>query len=341
MNHWTNQSIPGICRWAGRVAAVVATVLTMGGGQSVAQTVPSLGTVTIAVFPGGLTNTTTTLMVRKGILAKYGVTAKLIPLPSGPGMVASLVGGSSDFADVAPWLSWPLVKQGQCIKYLTGGLGNVGDLVAQPDLKLPKLSRGFPDSITDLKGMRIGVVALGSGTQIWVEMLLKSAGMSPKDVTFIAVGGNASAVVAFQQKLVDVAVVYPPIYQTLLQNPGFQMIANWTKSNPPTLDNMVQSGIQATCAFANAHPEIVQALCKASAETHAYMMDPRNEAAVAAYTAENMGSSEADGLALWRQYKASFRSSAFTPEQWEGQRPFTADGFIPKYGDVVIPGCAT
>ena len=53
---------------------------------------------------------------------------------------------------------------------------------------------------------------LGSATQIWVEMLLKQAGMSPKDVTFIGVGINASAIAAFQQKIVDVMVVYPPTF---------------------------------------------------------------------------------------------------------------------------------
>ena len=330
----------GLRRSAGLVAAGLAAALSMVTGPSFAQTAPSLGTVTITVFPGGMTNTPTSIMVRKGFLAKYGVKAELTTIPSGPGIVAALVGGSSDFADVAAWLSWPLVKQGQCLKYLTGGLGNVGDLVAQPDLKLPNLSRGFPESIKDLKGTRIGVVALGSGTQNWVEMLLKSAGMSPKDVTFIAVGANATAVAAFQQKLVDVLVVYPPIYQALQQSPGFQMVANWTKGNPPTLDNMVQSGIKTTCAYADAHPQIVQAVCKASAEAYAYMMDPKNEAEIGAYTAENMGVSQAQGLALWNQYKSSFHGIAFTQAQWEAQGPFTADGYVPKYSDVVIPGCA-
>ena len=327
-------------RSAGLVALVVAAVSAMVTGPSSAQTPPSLGTVTITVFPGGLVNTPTSIMVKKGFLAKYGVKAELTTIPSGPGIVASLVGGSSDLADIAPGLSWPLVRQGQCLKYLTGGLGNVADLVAQPDFPLPNLSRGFPESIKDLKGTRIGVVALGSGTHIWVQMLLKSAGMSPKDVTFIAVGANATAVAAFQQKLVDVLLVYPPIYQTLQQSPGFQMVANWTKGSPPTLDSIVQSGIGTTCAYANAHPQIIEAVCKASAETYAYMLDPKNEAEIGAYTAENMGVSKEQGLALWNQYKSSFHGIAFTQAQWEAQGPFTPDGYVPKFSDLVIPGCA-
>ena len=330
----------GLRRSAGLVAVGVAAALAMVTGPSSAQTAPPLGTVTITVFPGGLVNTPTSIMVKKGFLAKYGVKAELTTIPSGPGIVASLVGGSTDLADIAPALSWPLVKQGQCLKYLTGGLGNVADLVAQPDLKLPNLSRGFPESIKDLKGTKIGVVALGSGTHIWVEMLLKSAGVSPKEVTFIAVGANATAVAAFQQKLVDVLLVYPPIYQTLQQSPGFQMVANWTNDNPPTLIDVVQSGIGTTCAYADAHPQIVQAVCKASAEAYAYMMDPKNEAELGAYTAENMGVSQAQGLALWNQYKSSFHGIAFTQAQWEAQGQFIAGGYVPKFSELVIPGCA-
>ena len=322
------------------VRFVVAVALAVVGSSSGAQSVPSLGTATFTVFPAGIVNTPTSLMIQKGFLAKYGVTGQLMTIPSGPGIVASLVGGSTDFADASPSLSWPLVKQGQCLKYLTGGLGNVADLVAQPDLKLPNLSKGFPESIKDLKGMRIGVVALGSGTHIWVEMMLKQAGMSPKDVTFISVGGNTTAVAAFQNKQVDALVVYPPIYQILQKTPGFQMVANWSKGNPPMLNSLVQSGIATKCSYAEAHPQIVRAVCKAIADTYAYMMDPKNEAAMGAFTAENLGISPADGLALWNQYKTSFRGIVFTQVQWEGQAPFSAEGYVPKYSDVVIPGCA-
>lgn len=334
-------SVLGLRRHAALIGAFVAVALAMAGAPSAAQTPPSLGKASFTVFPGGIVNTPTAIMVKMGFLSKYGVDASLSTLPSGPGIVASLVGGSTDFADTAPPLSWPLVKQGQCLKFLTGGLGNVADLVAQPDLKLPNLSRGFPESIKDLKGTRIGVVALGSGTNIWVNMLLKQAGLSPKDVTFIAVGANATAVAAFQQKLVDVMVVYPPIYQQLQKNPGFQMVANWSEGKPDTLANLVQSGITTTCEYAKAHPQIVQAVCKASADAYAFMMDPKNAAAMGAYTAENMAVSQAEGLAYWNQYKSAFHGIAFTPAQWEAQSQFTPEGYVPKYGDVVVPGCGT
>ena len=322
------------------VRFVVAAALAVMGGSSGAQSVPSLGTATFTVFPAGIVNTPTSLMIQKGFLAKYGVTGKLSTLPSGPGIVASLVGGSTDFADTNPTLSWPLIKQGQCFKYLTTGLGNVADLVAQPDWKLPNLSKGFPDSIKDLKGARIGVVALGSATHIWVEMLLTQAGMSPKDVTFISVGGPSTSVAAFENKLLDALVVYPPIYQQLQKSPGWQMVANWSKGNPPMLNNLVQSGIATKCSYAEANPQIVQAVCKAIAETYAYMVDPKNEAEMGAFNARNLGVSPADGVALWNQYKSSFHGIVFTQTQWEAQGVFQKDGYVPKYSDIVIPGCA-
>ena len=322
------------------VRVVVAAALAVIGSSSGAQSVPSLGSATFTVVGGGFVNTPTSIMIQKGFLAKHGVTGKLQTLATGPVIVASLVGGSTDFADANPALSWPLIRQGQCLRYLTAGQGVTGDLVAQADLKLPNLSKGFPESIKDLKGLKIGVVALGSATQIWVEMLLKQAGMSPRDVTFIGVGINASAIAAFQQKIVDVMVVYPPIFNPLQKSPGFQMVANWSKGNPPTLSDLVQSGITTTCKYADANPQIVQAVCRAIAEAHAYMMDPKNEAAMGAFASENMGVSPAEGLGLWTQYKTSFNNIVFTQPRWEAQRKFLVDDFVPKYSDIVVPGCA-
>ena len=330
----------GLRRSAVLIGAGVAAALAIVAGSSIAQQAPSLGSATFTVVGGGFVNTPTSIMIQKGFLAKHGVTGKLQTLATGPVIVASLVGGSTDFADANPGLSWPLIKQGQCLRYLTAGQGVTGDLVAQADLKLPNLSRGFPESIKDLKGLKIGVVALGSATQIWVEMLLKQAGMSPRDVTFIGVGINASAIAAFQQKIVDVMVVYPPIFNPLQKSPGFQMVANWSKGNPPTLSDLVQSGITTTCKYADANPQIVQAVCKAIAEAHAYMMEPKNDAAMGAFEAQNMGVSPAEGLALWTQYKSSFNSIVFTQQKWEAQRKFLVDDFVPKYSDIVIPGCA-
>ena len=333
-------SIMGLRRSAVLVGTVVAAALAMVGSPSVAQSVPSLGSATFTVVGGGFVNTPTSIMIQKGFLAKYGVTGKLSAISTGPAIVAALVGGSADFADTPPPVSWPLIKQGQCLRYLTAGQGVTGDQVAQPDLKLPNLNRGLPESIKDLKGMRIGVVALGSATQIWVEMLLKQAGMSPKDVTFIGVGINASAIAAFQNKIVDVMVVYPPIHNPLQKSPGFQMVANWSKGNPPTLTDLVQSGITTTCKYADANPQIVQAVCRAIADAHAYMMDPKNEAAMGAFASENMGVSPAEGLGLWTQYKSSFNNIVFTQPKWEAQRKFLVDDFVPKFSDIVIPGCA-
>ena len=135
-------------------------------------------------------------------------------------------------------------------------------------------------------------------------------------------------------------VVYPPIYNPLQKNPGFQMVANWSKGNPPMLMDLVQIGTTTKCSYADANPQIVQAVCKAIADAYAYMMDPKNEAAMGAYTAENFGIDPADGLALWKQYRSSFRSIIFTQTQWEAQGRFMTDGYVPKYSDVVIPGCA-
>ena len=75
------------------VRFVVAAALAVIGSSSGAQSAPSLGSATFTVVGGGFVNTPTSIMIQKGFLAKYGVTGKLLTLPTGPVIVASLVGG--------------------------------------------------------------------------------------------------------------------------------------------------------------------------------------------------------------------------------------------------------
>lgn len=64
-------------------------------------------------------------------------------------------------------------------------------------------------SVSDLKGKKIGVTALGSAGTNYGKAYLRSAGLNPDtDVTFIPIGAGGQAMAALKQKVVDALVFW-------------------------------------------------------------------------------------------------------------------------------------
>jgi NitT/TauT family transport system substrate-binding protein len=71
-------------------------------------------------------------------------------------------------------------------------------------------------SIHDLKGHRIGVTSLGSGTHVLIASILKKSGYSLADVTILPVGAGDSLIEAMKRKQIDAAVSTDPTTIRLL-----------------------------------------------------------------------------------------------------------------------------
>lgn len=81
--------------------------------------------------------------------------------------------------------------------------------------------------IADLKGRRLGVSNLGSGSQLFLNYLLAVNGLQPGDVNTIAIGVSASSLSAIEQGQVDAAVVVGGAINVLLRaHPGLHILAD-------------------------------------------------------------------------------------------------------------------
>jgi NitT/TauT family transport system substrate-binding protein len=81
--------------------------------------------------------------------------------------------------------------------------------------------------IADLKGRRIGVSNLGSGSQIFLNYLLAVNGLQPTDVSATAIGVGASALAAIEHGQVDAAIVVGGAINVLLRaHPGLNILAD-------------------------------------------------------------------------------------------------------------------
>jgi NitT/TauT family transport system substrate-binding protein len=81
--------------------------------------------------------------------------------------------------------------------------------------------------IADLKGRRIGVSNLGSGSEIFLNYVLSVNGMRPADVNAAAIGVGAPALAAIEQGKVDAALLVGSAINVLLRaHPGLTILAD-------------------------------------------------------------------------------------------------------------------
>jgi NitT/TauT family transport system substrate-binding protein len=155
-------------------------------------------------------------------------------------------------------------------------------MVATPSLALgiSKERATTYRSPRDLKGMKIGVTAPGSSTNIFVNHLLASAGLSPDDVSIIGVGTGPTAVAAMRAGQIDaIANVEPAI--TMLERSGTIKVVTETMSERGsrtvfgdllpagslyTKEEFIQRNPQTAQALVNAMVRALKWLTTASAE---------------------------------------------------------------------------
>jgi NitT/TauT family transport system substrate-binding protein len=183
---------------------------------------------------------------------------------------------------------------------LLSGRADVG--LAQPDpiviqrvkIKIPLVSfyavcrRGTnrivvnPDSpiqtVRDLRGKRIGVNDLGSGSVIYLRVRLKQAGMSMNDVQLLSVGYGTPSFEALKDKSVDAEVSFTG-------GIARQRIAGYAVRILPATPNEMDQysyNLFATQSFLAKNPDVIARLGRATAMATVFLMT-NPEAAVRAF----------------------------------------------------------
>ena len=85
-------------------------------------------------------------------------------------------------------------------------------------LLLPKAKAAAYKSPKDLKGLKIGVTAPGSSTNMFVNILLAKEGLKPDDVSIIGVGTGGGAVAIMKRGEIDALSNLDPVVSLLESN---------------------------------------------------------------------------------------------------------------------------
>jgi NitT/TauT family transport system substrate-binding protein len=161
----------------------------------------------------------TTLADRLGYYRDEGLDVRIEDLQGGSKALQALQGGSVDV--VSGYYDHTVqmqAKQRDVVAFV--------NMLRYPSLVLavsPKTTKPI-NSVTDLKGSKVGVTAPGSSTDFFLKYLLVRHGLAATDAAPQAVGGDASAVAAMQTGQVDAAVMIDPAFSLLQKRVGAQNV---------------------------------------------------------------------------------------------------------------------
>jgi NitT/TauT family transport system substrate-binding protein len=276
-----------------------------------------------------------------GAFAEQGLDFAPTWATSGSVILQGVVGGDFDVGNVGPAQLYTAIENGVCARVLRPTEGAAYGLIARPDLHLD-VHRPFPDTLRQLKGLRIGVAARGAAQELVVRTLLKEAGLDPNtDVTWLAVGSPATALAAFTSGQVDVVMSYTQLEVNLrAAGASFDKVLVLSGSDTP-LGVFWQAVAVANCAWADSHPDTVMKFCHALNQGFASLANDR-AAGPKAFAYVNIGANADEAASLWETYKSPVIDiPPLTEQNWRYQSRFTPNNYTPDFSRHVVAGCAT
>lgn len=216
----------------GVAAAVAATALALtgcsggsssGGGESTPdgreRVQLNVGYIDTSINGVGIT----AVANDQDLWNKAGIDVNLTPFTNGPTQIQAMAAGSIDIGYIGGGATW-LPASGQAT-IIAPSESTFGDyLIASP--------QSGAKSVTDLKGLRVGVPDGGSGEMI-LSLALEKAGLTENDIQRIPLD-PPNVVSAFVAGQIDVAAIFSPLSNQIMESvPDAVVIAN-NKDFPET-----------------------------------------------------------------------------------------------------------
>ena len=147
-----------------------------------AQSPAKLDKVVIASWGKPISEITNLLVEEdKGFFKAKGIEMAIIPGAGGADAIRNLLSGQADVAFTDPASFFTAIDKGEMLKAIY-------DIYPQNIFNLVSLKSQNITKPSDLKGKRIGVYSLASGTRQNLQILLHQAGLTEADVTIVVTG---------------------------------------------------------------------------------------------------------------------------------------------------------
>jgi NitT/TauT family transport system substrate-binding protein len=282
----------------------------------------------------------------QGFFADAGIKIDYLDNGAGPAIVASLVGGSSTIGDLTFSAMWPYLQKGTKLTALMANSGMLFDLIVRPGVKTPNIDKPFPQNAVDLKGLRIGVPAVGGGAgYAFVYRIAEAAGLDPqKDITYVGLPDPGVTVPAFKNGQIDGIAAYQPMH-ALIGDGNYKMVVDGVGGKTGDLfKGFITDVWSVRSDWLEKNGKTAEAFCGAVYKAHKFMRDAANIDAVAKAVEDRMGITPEQAKSFAKT-AAAVSLSNLTKDGWDRQSKFQAtpelQNFHAPYEQHVYKPCAT
>jgi ABC-type nitrate/sulfonate/bicarbonate transport system substrate-binding protein len=256
--------------------ALVIGVLAAGCGSSSNDNSGTSG----AKPSGGIKGKRLIMMVQSSADPSKVVEAHVIELLKQRGVNASI-----KFNESTPNVAISQLLSGNLDVYAEGVTGGIAGVlqgiplvdfaVLQPRQDYVFLAHKGINTLQDLKGKKIGVQDTTGANYAQALMVLQKAGLSVKDVSIVAVGGQSSRLPALVAGRVD-ATMLSHGAEIKLRGKGFNNLFDYTKE----ASNLYDDNAFATKKWLSQNKDLAVAFNKAVLDSFKWFNDPANANAV-------------------------------------------------------------
>jgi NitT/TauT family transport system substrate-binding protein len=253
-----------------------------------------------------------TLTERLGYFKDEGLNVRISDFAGGTRSLEAVVGGSADVVAGAyeHTINMQSRKQNFQAFVLTGAAPQITVAISS------KLADKYK-SPKDLKGLKVGISAPGSSTNMVINYLLAQGGLKPTDVAVIGIGAGATVVAAVDQGRVDVISQTDPAV-TILEKSGKVKVIAETRTPEGTAKlfggPMPAASLYAPIEFLRKHPNTVQALTNATVRTLLWMQEASPQQILATVPEEYLLGDKAMYLFAYNNVKTAYSKDGYFSE---------------------------
>jgi NitT/TauT family transport system substrate-binding protein len=220
--------------------------------------------------------------IHKGFFHDAGVDLDVIYVPTAPGLVQQLAAGSLDIVDIGVVEPIHAVARGAPVAILRiSGAVSPYEILAKPSIA----------SIKDLKGHTVVIGGLEDINRVYLERVLKAAGLKDSDVDMTVIGNTAGRFAALKSGAADATMLAPPV-NFFAEEAGFRnigMMIDYTRDLPFGATDVSRG-------FAARHPDAVKHFMAAYDKSVAWFYDDANKDAAVDLLAGEMKSANRDDI---------------------------------------------
>ena len=245
-----------------------------------------------------------TITERLGYFKDEGLNVRISDFAGGTRSLEAVVGGSADVVSG----SYEHTINMQSKKIFFQGFVLAG---ASPQISIGIASSKAAayKSPKDLKGMRVGVSAPGSSTNMVINFFIAKGGLKPTDISVLGIGAGSTVIAAIDQGRVDVVSQTDPA-MTILEKDGKIKIIAETRTPEGTEKlfggPMPAASLYAPIEFIKKNPNTVQALTNAMVRALLWMQEASPQQILDTVPEEYLLGNKAMYLFAYNNVKSAF-----------------------------------